>query len=162
MPGAQGAPETSPWLSAAGYPGRPTSGRSRLGIIAIGIVGVVVAGVIAAVVLLPKGPAKIVFTTTQPAQGSSCDVKDTVDHVKAGTDVWMLINFQSKMDETPITVSVTKNGESLGDYPYDVSKTKGWGCIYDEHSLADFPAGTYVFTAHHGDHVEAEGTLVIE
>ena len=109
---------------------------------------------------LTAGPGDIVFTTTKPAEDFKCEVKDKVESVTAGTDVWMIINFRNRMDDSVIDVTVTKDGQEFDSFYYD--EAKGYDCISEISSFSDLDPGTYKFTAKIGDKIEAEGTLVVK
>jgi hypothetical protein len=126
------------------------------------VVLVVIFGGLFAFKALTDGPASIIFTTTDTSGYTGCQIKDTVDKVTAGTDVWMVINFKSTMDQSEVTVSVTKDGEAYDDWSYDVADTEKADCFGDVDPFNDLTPGTYKFTAKRGDKVEAEGTLTVE
>jgi hypothetical protein len=110
---------------------------------------------------LTSGPASIVFTTTEPGTGGTCeDIGDLVDSVTAGTEVWMVVNFRDVMDDSQVVVTVNKDGEDLGTLTYD--DNKGFGCVVEIEPFSDYEPGEYKFTARVGDRIEAEGTLTIK
>jgi hypothetical protein len=160
-PNAQFQVPAAPAAPAA--PAGPSMMSKLLRILGPILVVVVIAVGAVAFRTLTAGPAKIVFTTTNPSSASTCDeVKDLVDSVSAGTDVWMVINFKSTMDDSTIYVTVTKDGEDFGSFHYD--DASGVGCVSEETSLSGLEPGTYKFTAKKGDSdsVEAEGTLTVK
>lgn len=160
-PGApQGYPTTAGWAAPP-----PPRRRSRLAI----VVGVIVVGVVALIAvgavlsfLQPSQAGKVVFVTTEPKQGDSCHFNNTVTTINAGTHAWVVIVFREKMDDQPVSVTLSYNGESLAPIPYAVSDTKGLACIADRADLGIFPAGTWKFTVTHRGETEAEGTLTIK
>jgi hypothetical protein len=135
-------------------PQAPAGGGSPIAAI------ILVVGAIFAFKALTDGPAKIVFTTTDPPAGSTCDIKDLVDSIDSGTDVWMVINFKSTMGDRVVDVTVTKDGADYDNFYYD--DLKGFDCISEVSSFADLEPGTYKFTAKIDDKIEAEGTLVVK
>jgi hypothetical protein len=140
-------------------------GQSPVMKIVVAIAGLVlVAGVVIAIGVVAKamqGPASIVFTTTEPGLGGTCDdIGDVVDSVTAGTEVWMVINFRGTMDDSQVIVTVNKDGEDLGTLTYD--DNEGYGCVVEIEPLSDLEPGEYKFTARVGDRIEAEGTLTVK
>jgi hypothetical protein len=132
----------------------------RITIVAAALVAVV--GGLTAFRILTAGPAKIVFTTTDPAGYEGCSIKNTVDTVNQGTSVWMVIDFTSKMDSSEVTVWVTKDGQDFKNWSYATSDTKGADCFGDVDPFTDLQPGKYEFTAKKGDKVEAKGTLTVK
>jgi hypothetical protein len=162
-PNAQVPPPPPPPAPEGWYaPQAPASAGSPIIKILVAVAAIIlIGGGIFAFRALTDGPAKIVFTTTDPPAGSTCDeIGDLVDSVSAGTDVWMVINFKSTMDDRIIDVTVTKDGEDYDTFYYD--DLSGWDCISEVESFADLEPGTYKFTATIDDKVEAEGTLVVK
>jgi hypothetical protein len=142
-------------------PQAASGGTSPIVKILISIAAIIlIGGAVLAFRTLTDGPAKIEFTTTDPAGYEGCKIKDKVDSVAAGTDVWMVIQFKSTMDERVIDVTVTKDGEDYDAFYYD--DASGYGCISEIDPLSDLEPGAYKFTATIEDKVEAEGSLVVE
>jgi hypothetical protein len=152
-------PEGTGWAAAAPAP----KGRSKLWIVGAIVAGIVALGIIGAI-FLPSNAGKVLFTTTKPQEGYSCNsIPNTVTSINVGTHAWVVIVFKEKMDDQPVTLEASLNGETLGSSPISVSETKGESCLADvETDLSTLPAGTYKFTVKHRGEVEAEGTLTIK
>jgi hypothetical protein len=170
QPEFPGVPDGQPPLAQPGQGWVPVSdaypakGRSKLWIVVLAIVGGVIA--LAAIIwFLPGNDGKVLFTTKQPQAGFSCgDIPDTVTSMSKGTHAWVVVVFKEKMDDQPVTLEATLNGQLLASpETLPVSKTNGQKCLADnETDLAQLPPGTYKFTVRHRGEVESEGTLTVK
>lgn len=142
----------------------PAKGRSKLWIVVLVVVGILVALGVASR-FLPNNDGKVLFTTKQPQAGFSCgDIPATVTSMSAGTHAWVVVVFKDKMDDQPVTLEATLNGQLVAaPSTLPVSKTNGEKCLADnETDLAQLPPGTYKFTVRHRGEVESEGTLTVK
>jgi hypothetical protein len=162
-PNAQTPTPPPPPQGWAAPPAAP-QGQSPVMKIVVAIAGLVlVAGAVIAIGVVAKamqGPASIVFTTTEPSADFACEVGDKVDSVSSDTEVWIVINFRDRMDDSRINVTITKDGEDFDTFYYD--DAEGYDCVSGIEPISGLDPGVYKFTAKVGDRIEAEGTLTIK
>jgi hypothetical protein len=160
-PNAQTPPPPPPPPQDWAAPPVASAAKSQIMKIVVGVAAVaLVVGGIMVFRALTAGPGAIIFTTTEPGVDFACNVGDQVDSVSSDTEVWMVINFRDRMDDSRINVTVTKDGEDFDAFYYD--DAEGYDCISEIEPFSGLEPGVYKFTAEVGDRIEAEGSLTIK
>jgi hypothetical protein len=149
----------------AGWPAPAPARRSRLPMwIAIIVAAVVVLGILIVVVVqnvTPPDAGKVVFSTDKPTAGFNCVVHNQVTTVTVGQTVYAYYIYKHKLGSEEVTLSVTKDGTTLGSTTIPASDTQGTSCYGDITNLGSFPAGSYTFKLTTGSETLAEGTLTV-
>jgi len=166
-----GAPPEAPYGAppAWGAPAPaapPRRGLPRRLLAAIGGFIVVVAILLIAVMVLnPSHAGQVIFTTDAPTNSgaSTCQLGHQVTSVAVGTKVYANYFFKSRLDNQTVTLTVIKNGTSLGSSDLTSAQSNGVDCLEDSTDLSTLGAGTYEFKLTTADgSVVSDGTLTIK
>ncbi len=130
-----------------------------------GFIVVVVILAIVGLVLNPSHAGQVIFTTDPPTDSgaSTCQLGHQVTSVSVGTKVYANYFFKSRLDNQTVTLTVLKNGSSLGTTPLSSDQSNGVDCLEDNTDLSTLGAGTYEFKLTTADGtVVSDGTLTIK